>query len=124
MSVIRWAWLLLFAFSCGPVCSEKSFAPQRVCSEDPGAITAGAPFVLMATTSLATASCAVVVDGGQLNLVIAGFACGGKGSGSAKPALPQPVRCEVPALPEGTYTVNSDSPFSFTLPDAGIPPCL
>lgn len=124
MSVSRWAWLVLLAFSCGPLCSEKSFAPQKVCSGDAGAITAGAPFVLMATTSLVTASCAVVVDGGQLNLVIAGSACSGSGGGFAKPAVPVPVRCEVPALPGGTYTVNSDLPLSFTLPDAGIPPCL
>lgn len=117
--------VLLFAWGCGPPCTTpKDSAPHEVClPPDAGVPAAGAPFVLMGTTTLVGASCAVFVDGGRLELLIAGTACRG-GTGFSKPPIAAPVRCEISALPEGSYVVNSLTPLSFTLPDASIPSCL
>lgn len=122
-----WASLLLFAFGCGPPCrTVGSAAPVEVCrAPDAGAITAGTPFVLMGSTTLVSASCSVFVDGGQLDFVMTGTGCS-SGVGFAKPPVAQHVRCEVPAVPAGTYRVNSEAPLTFAVPesaDAGLPSC-
>ena len=127
MSVRTWASVVMFAAGCSPPCETLGpVAPEAVChSADAGAVVAGSPFVLMATTPLVEAGCTVSVDGGQVVLLVEGLSCAaGSSPSSAKPVvIKRQVPCEVPALPEGAYVVNSSSFLTFTLPDAGIPSC-
>jgi len=118
-----------FAACSPPVCDPASSAPQSVCHRaDAGTIAADAPFTLEGTTYVRGGACQVSVDGGQLQLLVSGTAaCGGpSGSGAFAPAAPTQVACAVPALPAGTYSVNSSPALTFTIPesaDAGVPAC-
>lgn len=120
---------LAIAAACSPpVCDPISSTPDSVCHRaDAGAITAGAPFTLEATSYVRGGACQVVVDGGQIALSISGVsACGGAGgAGAAAPVAPSTVTCTIPALAAGTYVVSPQ--VTFTIPestDAGVPPCL
>ncbi len=118
-----------FAACSPPVCDPVSSAPSSVCHRaDAGTVAADAPFTLEGTTWLRGGTCQVNVDGGQIDLFVSGVsACGTGGAGAAAPAAPSVVRCTIPALPAGTYTVTTSPPVTFTLPesaDAGVPPCL
>lgn len=120
----------LLTSGCAPQCESVSPAPASVCRPDGQMIETGVPFTLEASPPLLGATCQVIIDGGQVQLVLSGLVCGGAGVGSAKPAVPQRVKCEVPGLDAGTYVVTTDSPVTFTVPqpagqpaDAGVPPC-
>jgi hypothetical protein len=119
-----------FAACSPPVCDPVDSAPQSVCHRaDAGTISADAPFTLEGTTFVRGGACQVSVDGGQLQLLVSGTeACGGtSGSGAFAPQAPTQVACAIPALPAGTYSVNSGTPLTFTIPesaDAGVPNCL
>lgn len=95
------------ASTCTLPCESISSIPQTVCHRaDAGTIAANAPFVIEGQTS-ASGTCSVTVDGGS--------------SG------PRFVKCNVLALPAGTYTVSSGTQVRFTTPesiDAGVPTCL
>jgi len=116
------AAVVVVASSCVPCAPVDRSRPQDVCHPaDAGAIAAGSPFPLMASTTVVGATCAVTVDGGQVDLFISGSQYCGAGN---KPVVfTQLVRCEVPALPDGSYALNTLTPQSFSLPDAGFPPC-
>lgn len=120
---------LLFAFvlaawSCSPPCVPVNTpAPLQGACRPGAAIVPDAGFALQGRTQSGT--CQVSVDGGQLDLVVNSASCS-LANGAADIAAPI-VSCAIPALPAGTYTVNSNPPLTFTIPesaDAGVPPCF
>ena len=117
-------YFAVVAASCTPPCESISSSPQTVCHRaDAGTIAADAPFVIEGET-YTSGTCSVSVDGGRINLAVDGMSCSGN-SDRAAPA-PRFVKCNVPALPAGTYTVSSGTPVTFTIPesvDAGVPVC-
>lgn len=120
----------LLTWGCAPQCESVSPTLASVCRVNDGMIETGVAFTLEASPPLLGATCQVIIDGGQVQLVLSGLVCGGAGVGSAKPVLPQRVKCEVPGLDAGTYVVTADPPVTFTVPqpagqadDAGVPPC-
>lgn len=118
----------LASFSCAPQCESVSSSPQTVCRRaDAGAIAADAPFVVEGETFVNGGACSVTVDGGAINLSVAGMACtGGSANGALAPAQPQFIKCNVPALPAGTYVVTTSPSVTFTIPgaaDGGFPNC-
>lgn len=129
--------LLLFAVSalavaCGVPCAGGHPMPissSSVCvMTDGGAFAADAGFTLKAwTNGYSTGSCGVDVDSsaGTVTLTL-GFAVTSCGAEVAAPREPPFVLCNIPPLPEGQYTVNTEPRTTFTLPagDAGLPPCL
>jgi len=120
--------LAFLAIACQPPCEPVNAVPSQVChrSTDGGTIVAGAPFTLEAQTHIYGGTCTVSVeDGGSINVLVAGNSCGTTNAASAIRVVPNPVPCEVPALQEGTYTVNSQVPVTFSLPASGgdVPPC-
>lgn len=124
------ASLVVLSFGCTPPC-DATITPaplQQVCHRaDSGVIAADTSFTLEGSTFLQSASCRVVVDGGQLSLFADGtVACADNRASVAERAAPLPLRCAIPALPAGTYSVNSSPVLTFTLPesaDAGVPSC-
>ena len=116
---------------CGPFARR----PESVCvPSDGGAIEGGQPFVLTATvtaSSAAEAKCAVVVDGGVIEIIVSGEECRQSGGPfGAKPiAIKGVAECAVPALEAGQYTVRGVTP-SFDVvvnvggdAGAGVPVC-
>ncbi|MDP2270603.1 MAG: hypothetical protein Q8K32_07695 [Archangium sp.] len=118
--------LSVIAWSCTPPCESISSNPQTVCHRaDAGTIAADAPFVIEGET-YASGTCSVTVEGGQINLAVDGMSCSRSDSERAAPAAPRFVKCTVPALPAGTYTIKTGTPVTFTIPesaDAGVPRC-
>lgn len=119
------AGLMFAALGCQPPCEPVSEVPSSVCHRgaDGGTIVAGAPFTLEAYDAAGTCTVAVE-DGGRINLLVSGNSCGAANGAGALRALPNPVPCEIPALPAGTYTVASQVPVTFSIPasDAGVMP--
>lgn len=117
--------LALCGWSCGPQCQRVTPKPTSVCREtNAGQVEAGVPFVVLAEPPLIGGECQVSVDGGQIDLVIAGTSCTGSLGGGARPVPPSRARCSVPALPAGTYSVNGTT---FAVPQsasAALPACL
>lgn len=122
------AALTVVAFACQPPCEPVSVVPTSVCfPADGGTLSSGTPFTLQGETYFAGGTCAVTVDGGRIDLLVNGNSCGTANGASAVRAQPMPVPCAIPALPDGTYTVNSQVPVTFTFPasDAGsVPSCF
>ena len=118
-------YFAVVAASCTPPCESISSSPQTVCHRaDAGTIAADAPFVIEGET-YTSGTCSVSVDGGRISLAVDGMSCSGNADRAA-PAAPRFVKCNVPALPAGTYTVSSGTPVTFTIPesaDAGLPVC-
>lgn len=119
--------LAVVASSCTPPCESISSNPQTVCHRpDAGTIAADAPFVLEGETYV-SGTCSVSVDGGRISFAVDGMSCSAANQDREAPAAPRFVKCNVPALPAGTYTVSTGTPVTFTIPesaDAGVPPCL
>lgn len=121
--------LALIVWSCSPpVCDPIPSTPQSVCHRaDAGAIAPDASFVLEGRTFVQNASCLVTVDGGAINIEVAGTAgCGSTGRNNEVRAADAIVQCTIPPLAAGTYVVNTLSPLTFSVPesaDAGIPVC-
>lgn len=130
-SRILFAALALAGFSCAPLpCESISSNPQSVCRRaDAGAIAANTPFVVEGQTFVRNGTCSVSVDGGQITLAVDGMACSaanGRSDFEAAPAAPSFVKCNVPALAAGTYTVSTSTPSTFTVPegaDGGLAAC-
>lgn len=119
--------LALAVWSCTPCETTLTPAPlQNVCHRaDAGAIEPNAPFVLEGTNGSRTGTCRVVVDGGQIDLFadLSTFCEAPFGGAAAPREPPGPIRCTIPALPVGTYSVNSVPGLTFTIPDAGVASC-
>ena len=117
------------AWSCAPRCDPVSVAPTSLCfrSTDGGNVAANTPFTLEGQVSFSEGTCsAVVLDGGTIDLLVRGNSCGTANGQSAQVARPSPVPCAIPALPDGTYTVNSQPPVTFAIPAfdvGGLPIC-
>lgn len=129
MRTLLLAGLTFALFACQPPCEPVNAVPSSVChrSADGGTIVAGAPFILEAATNIYGETCAVnVEDGGRINLLVGANSCGTANAASAVRIAPNPVPCEIPALPDGTYVVNSQVPVNFSIPAAatGVPSCL
>lgn len=119
--------LTLAVWSCAP-CDPVPSNVFSVChNADAGTITPDASFVLDGVVGVAGTVCDVSVDGGAISLQVIGTPSCGPGVGAAEVrAAENPVKCTIPALAAGTYTVNSQPGLTFTLPlaaDGGIPPC-
>jgi hypothetical protein len=117
--------LSLVVVGCSAPCPERSIAPNVLCHQaDGGALRANQPFVVTAAnygTGLEAATCEVSIDGGAITLTMLGAACPAKFS--TNPVVPvTQVRCTVPALDAGDYTLNGAS-LSPGADDAGLPPC-
>lgn len=126
MKTILLTTLVLAAWSCSPPCVPVNTpAPlQQLCHRaDAGAIAPNSPFVLEGTTGLQSGTCRVAIDGGQIDLFVDGTASCSEAAGFADRAAPLPVRCAIPGLAAGSYTVNSSPALTFTIPDAGVMPC-
>jgi hypothetical protein len=114
--------LTLAVWSCSPPCETITPTIGSICHvADAGPIVPNASFVLQGNSG--SSSCQVSVDGGTIELKLsATTSCGNADQALRAPA--EPVRCTVPALTAGTYTVNSTPAVTFTLPsDGGIAPC-
>lgn len=129
-SKILFVALALTGFSCAPLpCESISSNPSSVCRRaDAGTIAANTPFVVEGQTFVRNGTCSVTVDGGQINLAVDGMSCprGNGGTNFEAPAAPSFVKCNVPALAAGTYTVSTSTPSTFTVPegaDGGLPAC-
>lgn len=118
--------LTLAAFSCTPPCDPVSSHLSSLCHRaDAGAIAPDASFVLEGTSYVFSSVCEVGIDGGSIELQVTGSPGCGTGGAAAARAAPAPVKCTIPPLAAGTYTVNSQPEVSFTIPgDAGVPPCF
>lgn len=119
--------LLLSAAGCAPECEAIDPAPQSICHRGE-TIVPDASFVLEASGPVYGGSCEVRVDGGQIEFTLAGVTCSRTSSGgSRRPALPNVVRCTVPALAAGSYTVNTPDNRQLNVGssgDSGVPLCL
>lgn len=120
--------LVLIGIACSPLpCEPITSTLTQVCHRaDAGALAPDASFVLEGDSS-AFGACVVSVDGGAISLSVTGGAnsCGGGTGGARAPAAP--VKCTLPPLAAGTYTVNSQPALTFTLPldvDGGVPTCF
>lgn len=117
--------------ACSPCVGESdpvTVVATSLCTRaDAGAIAVGAPFTVFANHNVSgTATCVVGVDGGSIVLSLSATpyrnTCG-VGAEAALPA-PQPAACAIPALDAGTYTFNTSTPESITLPyDGGLGAC-
>ncbi|MFT3708755.1 MAG: hypothetical protein QM817_13980 [Archangium sp.] len=113
----------------GPCIAEDPIVPtpESVCLRgDAGAPAAGAPFTVFVNHNVGEASCSVGVDGGaiifSLTRTSSGGSCGAPGGAAAR--APIPATCVVPSLDAGTYSFNTTTAGSVTLPyDGGLPPC-
>ena len=100
-----------FGLGCTP-CGPFERLPETVCVPgDGGAIEAGLPFVLTATVtarSVGEVKCAVVVDGGVIELIVSGEQCPQSGGpfGTKPIAIKTVAECSVPALDAGQYIVR------------------
>lgn len=122
------ACLSLVGLGCLPQpCDPVSNAPQSLCHRpDAGEVVPDASFVLEGEVFVAQGQCTVGVDGGQIELSVSGLACSASAPNGARAAT-VPVRCTIPPLPAGTYTVNSLPPTEFTIStsgDSGVRTCL
>jgi hypothetical protein len=118
--------LAMSGVACTPPCEPVTSTLTSVCHRaDAGAIAPDASFILEGQSG-SFGACDVSIDGGAISLSVTGGplgSCFGGASGARAPA--GPVRCTVPPLAAGTYTVNSQPAVSFTIPgDAGVPPCF
>lgn len=118
--------LTLAAWSCSPPCDPIPSRVNSVChSADAGAIVPNASFVLEGTASNYGTVCDVVIDGGAISLSVTGAPACDTGGAAGLRAPAGPVKCTIPALDAGTYTVDSLPALTITIPgDAGVPPCL
>lgn len=122
------ACLSLVGLGCLPQpCDPIPSQPRSLCHlSDAGAIVADASFVLEGEVFVKDGVCQVGIDGGQIELTVTGGSCiSGPRSGIQAPSAP--VRCAIPPLPAGTYTVNSLPPTEFTIStsgDSGVRTCL
>lgn len=117
---------LTFAiWSCAP-CEPIPSKVFSLCHPaDAGEIAPNTSFVLEGTVGVSGTDCDVSIDGGAISLQVIGTQSCGPGVGAGARAVPLPVKCTIPALAAGTYTVNSQPEVTFTIPgDAGVPPCL
>lgn len=120
--------LSLTGFNCTPQCDPVPNNPQNICHlADAGPIAPDTSFVLQGTIFLTDPVCTVTIDGGQIDLQVTGVSyCGAVGNSAAARAADR-AKCTIPALPAGTYSVNSQPALTLTLPqsaDAGVPTCL
>lgn len=123
------ALVLTFAiWSCAP-CDPIPSNVFSVCHRpDGGQVAPDASFVLDGVVGVSGSACDVSVDGGAISLQVIGTpSCNANGVGAAEVrAVENPVKCTIPALAAGTYTINSQPGLTFTLPlaaDGGIPSC-
>jgi hypothetical protein len=118
--------LTLAVWSCAP-CDPIPTSTFGLCHRaDAGEMAPDASFVLEGTVGVFNSTCAVTVDGGAIDLQIIGTPSCGPGVGSGVAAPEKPVKCTIPPLPAGTYTVNSQPAVTLTLPtpaDGGIRAC-
>lgn len=112
--------------ACGAPCDPITPAISTVCHQaDAGAIAANSGFVLRAEPNTFASSCTATVDGGAIVLTLNGGGTCSSGSGQALQAV-RPVPCAIPALPAGTYSVNTLPNTTLTIPqgaDGGVPVC-
>jgi hypothetical protein len=129
MRPLLWAALstAFFLVACGAPCETITPSANFVCHQaDAGPIASNAAFVLRAQPNTFVTACSVAVDAGAIVLSFAGgTTCGARG-GQGAPAPLQPIACTVPALPSGTYSLNTTPATTLTIPqgaDGGVPPC-
>lgn len=123
--------LAALVVACSPPCETATIVARSVCvAADAGALTPGAAFTVFATHNFnSRAACTVSVDGGAITLslvsAVGTFCAAGTGNGARAPQpAAQPEPCEVPALPAGSYVIDTTpTPTAFTLPDAGFATC-
>ncbi len=119
--------LLLSAAGCAPECEAIDPAPQSICHRGE-TIVPDASFVVEASGPVYGGGCEVRIDGGQIELTLAGVTCSRTSSGgSLRPAVPKVVQCTIPALAVGAYTVNTPGNRQLNVAssgDSGVPPCL
>lgn len=128
MKTVLFSMLAGAAWSCAPQCDPVSVVPTSLCfrSTDGGNVAANTPFTLEGRVYFDQGTCSARVDGGRIDLLVSGNSCGTANSASAQRSAPMPVPCAIPALPDGTYTVNSQPPVTFAIPAfdvGGLPIC-
>ena len=118
--------LTLVAWSCSPPCDPIPSTLNSVCHvADAGAIAPNASFVLQGSPNNFGGTCDVSIDGGAISLTVIGSQACDTGGAAGLRAPSGPVKCTIPALDAGTYTVNSQPALTITIPGgAGVPPCL
>lgn len=116
--------LVSFGVACLP-CDSITTNLVGVCHRaDAGEIVPDASFVLEGE-SFAAGPCDVSIDGGAISLEVTGGNLSCRSAGGAVRAPSQQVKCTIPPLAPGTYTVNSQPGVTFTIPgDAGVRSCL
>ena len=118
--------LALVGSSCLP-CEQVPRSPQSLCHRaDAGPIVPDASFVIEGQSLNSGGTCQVTIDGGLIDLTVAGGRddCGSAGNGVRAPG--EKVRCTLPPLAPGTYGINS-SAVTFSVSqsaDSGLPSCL
>lgn len=119
--------LVLLLVGCSAPCPERTVAPTTLCLQtDAGAMVPNQPFVITAANygiGLATPTCEVSIDGGDITLSLSGAECPSRTT--TNPVVPvTEVRCTVPALDAGSYTLDGIR-FSFSpgAEDGGLAPC-
>lgn len=93
---------------------------------DAGPIAANAAFVVRAQPNTYVSACSVTVDGGAITLSLTATSTCGSGGGQGIQAPLQPIACAIPALPMGTYSLNTTPATTLTIPqgaDGGVPAC-
>lgn len=123
------ALVVLTAWSCTPPCDPIPSNLQGLCHRaDAGPMIPDASFVLEGST-FSQGNCEITIDGGQIFLQTSGAStsCGSPGSSGVR-AASEVVKCTIPPLAPGTYSVDSQPAVTFTLPaasaDAGVRTCL
>lgn len=120
--------LVFAAWGCSPPCVsvKKVVQLQGACRQPSTTISPNVAFTLEGGHGSQSGACKVFVDGGTIDLAVDSVTCANP-SGAAEDAVPPRVLCAIPALPAGTYQVNSSPALTFTIPesaDAGVPPCF
>ncbi len=118
--------LTFVAWSCSPPCDPIPSNVNNICHvADAGPIAPNASFVLQGSANNFGSTCDVTITDGGIDLQVIGTNGCSIGGAAGVRAAPGPVKCVIPALAAGTYTVNSQPALTITIPgDAGVPPCL